>query len=236
MRLTNGEQAYSEMSAVGVIFLLSLASFFFVLPLALQGMRRISRFRERLRTGESVFSIWHPNDEAIAFLQSIERVPLTAFPKSALLRGSRTPAILWSVRLVLAIVTLCTLVVAGNALVLFLASRHVLAEDSPLVRGAVLDNTMSLTVIELGVGGALVFFSLFYLLIRLLFGLAPELLLRARLNGWIGWCVAWRSAATPISASTMWLRPLTRIPRASACSMANWPSGCGPRPRRPRQR
>lgn len=183
-RFANADLAYGQMTAVGVIFLLSLASFLFVLPLAIQGARRLSRFRTRLRTGESIFSIWHRNDEAIAFLQKVENFPITPFSRGALWRGARTPAILWSVRLVMLVVIACLVIGGGALLAIHLANEGALANDSPFVRA--MGRRDALTLIAVGVGGALVLFSVIYLAFRVLFGLAPELLLRGQLNKWIG--------------------------------------------------
>jgi hypothetical protein len=61
----------------------------FMFRLSRQGVRRILRPRAGGRTTTSVFSIWHENDEAIAFLQRVEELKLEPFPRGALFRGSR---------------------------------------------------------------------------------------------------------------------------------------------------
>lgn len=184
-RLAMGDPAHAEMIAVAAIFALTVIAYAFALPLAMQGARRMSRFRERLRTGEKIFSIWHPNDEAIAFLQRVERLELQPFPKGALFRGSRTPAILWSVRIVFAIVLVCLIVGAGSLLILMLANEGVIGANSWLLEHR-LQRSEALTLLGVGVGGALAFFTLFYLLVRFCFGIVPEFTLRSPLNRWIG--------------------------------------------------
>ncbi|MEL7487672.1 MAG: hypothetical protein AAGJ87_10725, partial [Pseudomonadota bacterium] len=71
----------------------------FLAPIAWRGLMRIRRAGRR-RPKASLFSIWHPEDEAIAFLQRIEDLPMEPFARGSLWRGSRTGGILWGVRAV----------------------------------------------------------------------------------------------------------------------------------------
>lgn len=184
-RIANGDPAYVEMASVVAIFIVTVFAYMLAFPLAIQGARRIRRFRERLRTGDKILTIWHPNDEAISFLQRVERLNLQPFPKGALYRGSRMPAILLSVRLVLALAVLAILVGGGSLLILALSNAGVIGADSWL-QNFRLERTTALTLIGVAVGGALVFFSIAYLVLRLMFGLVPEMAFRNSLNRWIG--------------------------------------------------
>lgn len=85
--------------AVGLIFLFTLI---FMWRLATTTVRRIRRPRARdQRTRVEIFSMWHPNDEAIAFLQRVEKFPIEAFPRGSWARGARMPAIHWGINTLL---------------------------------------------------------------------------------------------------------------------------------------
>jgi pimeloyl-ACP methyl ester carboxylesterase len=75
----------------------------FMLPLAFRGLGRIRRASVRMREDTPLYSLWHPNDEAIAFLSRLEGVPIEPFPRWSLFRSSRTGGILWGVRLIVLI-------------------------------------------------------------------------------------------------------------------------------------
>jgi hypothetical protein len=75
----------------------------FMLHMSRLGIRRILRPKTGGRTRTSVFSIWHQNDEAIAFLQRVEELNLEPFPRGSLFRGSRGAAIAIGVLAVLVV-------------------------------------------------------------------------------------------------------------------------------------
>jgi pimeloyl-ACP methyl ester carboxylesterase len=177
----------ARLGPIAVLAALSALSFAFVLPLALQGWRRVSRTRRRFRTVE-LHAIWHPNDEAISFLQSVEKARIEPFPKGALFRGSRTAAILLSVRIILFLVLALLIVGLGSLAINHALNQQWLPDDHFLAR------------LNIGVSGArqmiwttiaasLVLFSFLYVLARLLFGGLPELLARGRLNAWVAGAV-----------------------------------------------
>ena len=65
----------------------------FMLRLATRGLRRIMRPQKSVDARASVFAVTHGNDEAISFLQKIEKLPLEPFPSGSILRGSRGMAL-----------------------------------------------------------------------------------------------------------------------------------------------
>jgi hypothetical protein len=157
---------------------LSVIPLFFIFPIALQGLRRIMRLRAKKNGNAALFSLWHPNDEAIAFLQKIEQLPVQPFPKGSLWRGSRTSGIVWGVRAI-------SLVVLGGLVMWLLGLAGVSAPAS-----WVDDTGAPMTLTGVGgwtmVGGLLgapLIFSIAYALARLFGGLLPEWTLRGPLNG-----------------------------------------------------
>ena len=65
----------------------------FMWQMSTRGVRRVMRLKRMKDSPATIFSIWHPNDEAISFLQKVETIPLEAFPKGSLYRGSRSSAV-----------------------------------------------------------------------------------------------------------------------------------------------
>ncbi len=87
-------------------FVGAFVAIFFVLPLAGRGMWRVIAGRMRRSDKVRIFSIWHANDEAIAFLQKVETAQIEPFLRGALWRGSRTFGIVagvWTVFIALAL-------------------------------------------------------------------------------------------------------------------------------------
>ncbi len=157
---------------------LSVIPLFFIFPIALQGLRRIMRLRAKKNGNAALFSLWHPNDEAIAFLQKIEQLPVQPFPKGSLWRGSRTSGIVWGVRAI-------SLVALGGLAMWLLGLAGVNAPSS-----LVDQNGAPITLVGLGgwimLGGLLgapLIFAVAYALARLFGGLLPEWALRGYLNG-----------------------------------------------------
>jgi hypothetical protein len=181
------QQDSSRVGFIATVAVLSAFSFAFVLPLALQGWRRVSRRRRRLHSVE-VHSIWHANDEAISFLQSVEKAHIEPFPPGALFRGSRTAAILFSVRATLVLVLALLAVGLGSLAINYALNERWLPDDHFLASFNLGVSTAS-RVVWVTTSTALVIFSALYVFARLFFGGAPELLARGRLNRWVAGAV-----------------------------------------------
>ncbi|MEQ1810279.1 MAG: hypothetical protein ABL889_10145 [Terricaulis sp.] len=97
------ESQQAELMAAGIYVLIVGPCTLFMLHMSRQGIRRILRPKTGGRTRTSIFSLWHQNDEAIAFLQRVEELKLEPFPRGALFRGSRGAAIAFGVLAVLII-------------------------------------------------------------------------------------------------------------------------------------
>ncbi len=161
---------------VGIVSGLVIA---FIIPLAFRGIARIRRAGRKPRTDPRILTIWHPNDEAIAFLQRVETLPVEVFPKWSLLKGSRTGAILWGVRAAIWV-----------PLIGFLIG--VLAESVTDDSGDYLYPWLE-SVSNIGIGmaviglfGAPILFGGVYLIYRALVALFFEFGLRGYLNGVVG--------------------------------------------------
>jgi hypothetical protein len=143
-----------------------VASTYFMIRLAIQGMRRIFRPRKpKPNATERIFAIWHRNDEAISFLQNVEKLPIEPFPKGALARGSRNKAINWGVRGVI------LSALAG----FFTLDRMQTDGEDPV--------SMFFTITIFGLLLAPLVFSIAYLLYRGIVGFGlMELLARGRMN------------------------------------------------------
>lgn len=84
----------SQSAALALMYILIVAPcVWLMLRMSSQGIRRILRPRLDGKTTSSVLAIWHENDEAIAFLQRVEELPLEAFPRGSVFRSSRATAI-----------------------------------------------------------------------------------------------------------------------------------------------
>lgn len=73
----------------------------FMIRLAIEGYRRITKPNKVANIPHRVLAVWHQNDEAIAFLQKVEQAPIAPFSQGAFLRGSRGAGIVWGVRAVI---------------------------------------------------------------------------------------------------------------------------------------
>ncbi|MBU6406551.1 MAG: hypothetical protein KGS44_05350 [Alphaproteobacteria bacterium] len=157
---------------LGVLGLIVAVSLYFMLRLSLQGYRRITRPTRQTETEEAIQAIWHRNDEAIAFLQKIEAMPISPFPRWAWLRQSRNAAIVWGVRAVL-LVSFIGIVMCVPA-----------ASSSPMLAGlaqAFGDGDAALAGFLLLYLTPVVFIGV-YLAYRLVFGLLSDAALRPGAN------------------------------------------------------
>jgi hypothetical protein len=161
-----------------------------MLHMSSQGIRRVLRPRTGGRTKTSIFSIWHDNDEAIAFLQRVEELKLEPFPRGALFRGSRSSAISFGVLAVIAIaVAIPVLFVFG---VDILRIRELSGPTIDPVTGAAAPETaydflgLVIAVLVLGLWLAPPLFTGIYLAFRYLFGGAAEIGARGTMNRYVG--------------------------------------------------
>lgn len=153
----------------------------FLAPIAWRGLMRIRRAGRRQPKAD-LFSIWHPEDEAIAFLQRIEELPVEPFARGSFWRGSRTGGILWGVSAVflLPLLGLMTLV-ADWLLKRFLDPQPV--EFPPYGFGPAPLEAVGQQMILFGIAGAPLVFGGIYLLYRAFAFLGLEVLGRRPLNG-----------------------------------------------------
>lgn len=149
----------------------------FMLNMSRQGIRRILRPRTGGRTRTSVLSIWHDNDEAIAFLQRVEELKLEAFPRGSLFRGSRGVAIAFGVLIVIGVGLLNPLLYAFGMADLLDFNSNNADEDA-------FSNFIAVTVMSLLLAPAI--FSVVYVLYRLLVGGVQEVGVRGTMNRYIG--------------------------------------------------
>lgn len=192
------------------LYLIVVLPLFFIYPVAVSGLARIIRLRRKQNLRAQVRSIWHPHDEAISFLQRVEKMPLEPFPRGALWRTSRTAGIVWGVRVVNALVLSgLVLLIAGvagldfpsgfkNAAASYMTQTLVVPnsdDPTPQADGGIdafqpADMTPTLFgagLIFIAIVGMPVIFGVVYLITRLLiFGLGLELSLRRSLNSAVG--------------------------------------------------
>lgn len=163
----SGEVRKRANAAAGLVTTLALASLgalVFMVPLGFRGVGRIRRAGRRARADTSLLSIWHPNDEAIAFLSRLEGLRIEPFPRWSMLRGSRTGAIIWGVRAVM-------LIPLASALFLILGAFG--------VEGAF---ALGLGLLIIGIAMAPLLFAIVYVFYRLFAALVLELGVRGVLN------------------------------------------------------
>ena len=146
-----------------------------MLHMSRQGIRRVLRPRAG-RAGTSIFAIWHENDEAISFLERVEELPVEAFPRGSLFRGSRAMAVGVGVLAVLAIALVTPLAFA-------LHWADFLHFESIATEGAPVSNTVGLTIIGLLIAPAA--FAAFYLLYRFIVGGGGEIGARGSMNRYV---------------------------------------------------
>lgn len=153
--------------------LASAIALLFMLPIAFRGLGRVRRASWRQRTETALYSLWHPNDEAIAFLSRLEETPIEPFPRGSLFRGSRTGGIIWGVRTIILINLIGVILLAGDI------ARGVHLASDPF-------QAYGVYFLIVGIAGAPVVFLAAYLLFRLFAALVLELALRGALNNSIG--------------------------------------------------
>jgi hypothetical protein len=191
------------------IYFIVVVPLLFIYPVAIMGLARIIRLRRKQNMRAQVHSIWHPHDEAIAFLQRVERMPLEPFPRGALWRSSRTAGIVWGVRVVNAIALAgLVILIAGLAgldfpaqfktdAASYLTQTLVLPNsDDPNPQDAGIDafradeihpTIIGSALIIIAVVGMPILFGVVYVITRLLvFGLGLEVGLRGSLNNAVG--------------------------------------------------
>ncbi len=149
-------------------------------PIAWRGLMRIRRAgRRRQRAG--LFSIWHPEDEEISFLQRVEHLPVEPFTRWSLWRGSRTGGILWGVRSVFVLPILGLVTLAAD-----LGLKHPFVarpvDFPPYGFGPAPLEAVGQQMILFGVAGAPLIFGVVYIAYRAATLLVAELMLRGTLN------------------------------------------------------
>jgi hypothetical protein len=144
-----------------------------MLPVAYYGLGRIRRASRRPSADTKLYSIWHPNDEAIAFLRRLESVPIEPFPRWSLFRGSRTTGVHWGVNAVIVSILIGTAFLAMD----FARGHNVLAQPF---------QSMGAYLVVIGIAGAPLVFMTAYLIYRLFAAIVLELSLRGMLNNAIG--------------------------------------------------
>lgn len=147
-----------------------------MLNMSRQGIRRVLRPKGGGRTKTSVFAIWHENDEAISFLERVEELPVEAFPRGSLFRGSRAMAVGVGVLAVLAIALVTPLAYA-------LHWADFLHFEASATEGEPISNTLALTMIGLLIAPAA--FAAFYLLYRFIVGGGGEIGARGSMNRYV---------------------------------------------------
>lgn len=165
-------------SGLGIATVIALA---IMLPLSFRGIGRIRRAGRRLRETPRIRSIWHRNDEAIAFLSRLEKTPIEPFPAGSLWAGSRNSGIQIAVR------TIFYTILAGIALVV---TAMVLANGDPLAGEASFESYLlfssGIVLVAVATVGAPLVFLPVYLLYRLFAALVLELGLRGVFNAAVG--------------------------------------------------
>ena len=176
------------LTALAAILPVSAVALFFIIPLAVTGLLRILRLMRKQNAGAALFSVWHPNDEAISFLQRIEELPIEPFPRWALWRSSRTTGVIWGVRAVIVTLLLAIGVSAAGMAKIEITDDHYTAFgerfgfDGLEYFGGMTTGDLGLFLFFATIIGAPLLFGTAYLLTRLLRGLAFELVGRGWLN------------------------------------------------------
>ncbi|HEV7689730.1 MAG TPA: hypothetical protein VGO52_02865, partial [Hyphomonadaceae bacterium] len=169
----------TTVAGLGAFVIPSIIVLIFTIPIAFHGIGRIRRASRRLRKDTSLFSIWHPNDEAIAFLMRVEKLPIEPFPRWSFMRSSRTSAIVWGIRIV------CLLPITGLILtIIALVANSTTGAQLP-VAGMPMGE-LGLMLIIIGLLGGPIIFAVVYLLFRAAVGVFLEFGLRGTLNRSIG--------------------------------------------------
>ncbi len=173
-----GELEELVIGLVGVGLMSGLA-ILFIIPLAFRGIARIRRAGRKKRDAPSLFTIWHPNDEAIAFLQRVEALPVEVFPKWSLLKGSRTGAILWGVR-----AAIWTPIVG---LLIAIGAEFGTNDDGEYLTPLIEDiSDMGATIAAIGLVAAPLIFGAVYVIYRAIVAVMLEFAMRGYLNSVVG--------------------------------------------------
>ena len=143
----------------------------YMLRLATRGLRRIMRPRKSAGAHASVFAVMHSNDEAISFLQNLEKVPIEPFPSGSLLRGSSGIALNSGVLAVI-VVSLAPAAIYAGGQAGWVSAPNVNWEW-------LWTSTLSLLF------AAPLVFLLLYLLVRFVAGGGGEIVARSPLNNWV---------------------------------------------------
>lgn len=173
------EGELSPWVVVLIVIALIAPSLWFMLRIARRGVRRILRPRDKTKQKRSLLALWHENDEAIAFLQRVEELPIEAFPRGSLYRNSRMAAVSWGV--------IGTLVVALAAPLSYALGVDILALEAaflePDARGKTIENSVTISIIAFLL--APLVFVLVFLVYRYVIGGLSEIGARGTLNRWI---------------------------------------------------
>ncbi len=175
-------------TAISAFLPLSALTLLPLLPLVLSGTGNLLRYRRKKHDDAKFFSIWHPNDEAIAFLQGIETARVDAFPRWALWRGSRRSAVLGSAVFVFGAFALAALVIGVGVVGFQITDAHyekignIFGFDGLAIFGGLTTGDLGLLIFLFAVLGAPLIFLAVYLVFRFLFGLVAEIVGRDWLN------------------------------------------------------
>lgn len=162
--------------ALGFIALV-VPSVVFMFHMSRLGIRRILRPQTGGRTRTSILSIWHQNDEAIAFLQRVEELNLEPFPRGSLFRGSRGAAVSFGVLMVL-IIGLANPVLYSLGLADLFDFNNTAADED------VASNILTVAIMSVLFAPAI--FTVVYLAYRYLIGGAQEIGVRGTMNRYVG--------------------------------------------------
>ncbi len=168
----------AELWATAVYVLIVGPCTLFMLHMSRQGIRRILRPKTGGRTRTSIFSIWHQNDEAIAFLQRVEELNLEPFPRGSLYRGSRGAAISFGVLAVLLIGLL-------NPLLYSLGSRDMFGLMEGIADEDIAGNIVAMTLLSLLLAPA-IFTAVYFLYRFFVGGFVQEVGARGSMNRFVG--------------------------------------------------
>jgi hypothetical protein len=161
--IERGHQNPASLWTIPIAGISMAAVLLLAMPMAWSGLRRIQRISRKRNEHAQIHSIWHENDEAINFLQRVEKVDLAPFPKWSLWRSSQTFAISLAVT-------------AGLGSLLLVSVIWVVAQSGKEVGAAFWLPFL------LFIGFWPLAFAVTYILARVLLGFIPEVCLRAGLN------------------------------------------------------
>jgi hypothetical protein len=168
----------AELVATAIYILIVGPCTLFMLHMSRQGIRRILRPKTGGRTRTSIFSIWHQNDEAIAFLQRVEELKLEPFPRGSLYRGSRGVAISLGVLAVLLVGLLNPVLYSLGSSDMFGLMEGIADED-------IAGNIVAMTLLSLLLAPAI--FTVVYFAYRFFVGgFVQEVGARGSMNRFVG--------------------------------------------------